>query len=344
MEAATPPQRGLARWAFVGFMLVTLLPVIRRVFHPTILGDDLVRIINLIEDPRNRVAFRPFNEHVAFLFDMVTWATWQVIGHDLRLAPLGYSVASVIPWLLVLGLFGSWLLRETGSRTSSFVAVAIVAQSPLVMEAVWWYSASSFCWAIAGILRGDPGASDIEKKPLSSPMMIGLGAMLGPAGSSLGHLAGPLAVVRASRQSGSERQHKILALIAAARRTPGLSRGLPSRRPAATGAWPERRCSTARPSVGSRVRTLGPGQAAVALCARPSGFVVFDDFASVARLGPGRPSAPRPGRDRCSGGNLAESANRAGGRGNDLLELCDHVCSPCRPGGARKVVRGSTPL
>jgi hypothetical protein len=100
-------------WAPAFFALIALHPVIARIRHPTLLGDDITRVVELIEQPLGALLVRPFNEHLAPLFDFVSWSTWQAIGHDLRLAPLGFCIASVLPWVLLVVLLAAWLKLKT---------------------------------------------------------------------------------------------------------------------------------------------------------------------------------------------------------------------------------------
>jgi hypothetical protein len=185
-----------ARLPSLVFVALALYPVVRRILHPAIANDDVIRLVNILERPLHKLIFWPCNEHVAILFNLISWITWQLIGHDLRLAPLGYSIASVIPWILVLVLFGFLMYRESGSRTAALIAVVIVAQSPLVLETVWWYSASSFTWAVTAIMLALLGASGIGRRFGRALLLVGLGSALGPASTSLGLLAMPLAMLR----------------------------------------------------------------------------------------------------------------------------------------------------
>jgi hypothetical protein len=84
-------------WAPTFFAQIALSPVGARIRHPTLLGDDVQRVVELIEQPLRELLLRPFNEHFAPLFDFVSWSTWLAIGHDIRLAPLGFCIASVLP-------------------------------------------------------------------------------------------------------------------------------------------------------------------------------------------------------------------------------------------------------
>ena len=259
-QSVQPRVRGkLKVWcAYLCFTLVVFVPIIRRLLHPTILTDDVIRLVNLVEHPLRELLFNPFNEHIAPLFEFVSWVTWQIIGHDLRLAPIGFTIASVLPWIGVLALFGYWLFRESGSRTAALLAVALVSQSPLVMDTVWWYSASSFSWAIIGILIALIGALDLAARPGRSMMLMMLGTMMGPAGTSLGHLAMPLAILRVVVDPNLSRSRK-LGGIGAALGGSAAYLGLCYLGGLGLDCGPTRQEAVYRPSRGTQLRSFGSG-------------------------------------------------------------------------------------
>ena len=82
--------------------MVAGVPLLRRLRHPTLQGDDITRLVDLIEQPFRDLIFLPFAEHVAPLFQLVSSVTWEAIGHDVRLAPAAYCFASVAAWAIVL--------------------------------------------------------------------------------------------------------------------------------------------------------------------------------------------------------------------------------------------------
>ncbi|MGO9462970.1 MAG: acyltransferase family protein [Isosphaeraceae bacterium] len=196
------------------FVFIAFWPAWRRIARPTLLGDDITRLVHLIRLSFVDHLFQPFSDHITPLCQLVSWLTWQIIGHDVRWAPLGFCTASILPWVLVLILLAYWLARETGSRTASLAAVAVVAQSPLVLESVYWYSASSFLWAIVFVLVAVIGASTIARRSQWSLVLIGIGSMFGPAATTLGILAAPLAILRAVFEPRTSRRAKLLAILA----------------------------------------------------------------------------------------------------------------------------------
>ena len=217
-EQAPRWAQRILRWVYragpVLFTLVAAAPLLRRLRHPTLQSDDIMRLVDLIETPFRQLFFLPFAEHVAPLFQLVSWITWEAIGHDLRLAPFAYCLATVSAWAMTLVLLGVWLVRETGSRTAAFVAVALVSQSPLVRETSSWFSSSSFSWAISGILIAVLGAGGLARRRGSLGLIV-LGVALAAAGTSLGILAAPLAMLRALVEPGVSRRLKLAAALAA---------------------------------------------------------------------------------------------------------------------------------
>ncbi len=173
-----------------------ILPYLDRLETPSLHGDDFVRLIQLRTEPLPRLLFLPFNEHMAPLFQGISWLTWQSIGGRLAWAPHAFTWASLVPYVGCLWLLIEVVRRETGSLLTALTSLAIFSQSFLACETVDWYSASSFTWALAWTLAAYRGAIRATDGRRQGVWLMFTASALAPACSAIGLLAGPLAALR----------------------------------------------------------------------------------------------------------------------------------------------------
>jgi hypothetical protein len=191
-------HRAAAVLLILAIITILVVPHLSRIRHPSIYSDDIARIGDLQARPLHRLLFRPFNEHMAPFFETVSWVTWQAAGRDLTRAALAFTLASYLPYVLCLGLLARCVRRETGSRTTALAATVVFGLSPLYAESVFWYSGSSFtwalCWTMIVLLCAASVADGAPTRTVHSGLL--LGALLAPASSAIGLLAGPLGTLR----------------------------------------------------------------------------------------------------------------------------------------------------
>ena len=185
-------------------LAVCLVPLSARMRFPSLYADDVVRIEQLQTTPLRSLLFLPFNEHMAPLFQAVSWITWQIAGRSLARAPLASTVASYVPFWLTLGMLAWVVRRETRSGATALAAVAIFSISWLAIEVVYWYSASSFTWALLMTLVAwaAAGASGSGLRRRFGLPAVAIASALAPAFSAIGLLAGPVAAVRGAIDEG----------------------------------------------------------------------------------------------------------------------------------------------
>jgi hypothetical protein len=190
-------RRVLFALLVISYPLILIIPHFSRIMDFSLYSDDASRILDLQTRPLGALLFRPFNEHMAPFFEMISWITWQAAGERLTRAPIAFTIASYIPFVLCLGLLALWIRRETNSLATALSASILFGLAPLSIETIYWYSASSFTWALLWTMLGL-----YCSRPMSAsgvwPARLGLfaGSILAPSSSAIGLLAGPLASIR----------------------------------------------------------------------------------------------------------------------------------------------------
>ncbi|WP_148593132.1 hypothetical protein [Aquisphaera giovannonii] len=199
-----------------------MAPHAGRLTRPSLYSDDVIRVAQLQTIPLTELLLRPFNEHIAPLFQLVSWVTWQACGHRLTAAPYAFTAASLAPFLLALGALFALVRREARSATAGLLACSAFSLSAVHLEAAWWYSGSSFTWALlATIVAWAWTIRALDLREAGEPsrnawVVAAVSAMAAPAFSAIGLLAGPVAMVRAAldpRLKGREKTGAIIPLV-----------------------------------------------------------------------------------------------------------------------------------
>lgn len=166
-----------------------LVPHAHRLGHPSIFGDDVARIYNVETQTLPGALTTPFNEHVAPVFDAVTWISWLASGRRLSSIPAAFTIAAYVPFLLAIAALAALARRDLGSWPAAVVVVAAFAVAPIhVVESVWWYSGSNHMWAVFGMLVGLLGAG---RGGVAGALAACVGSASAPACSMMGVLAAP---------------------------------------------------------------------------------------------------------------------------------------------------------
>jgi hypothetical protein len=209
--------RGLASILLaLTFVAICLGPHTIRLLHPSLYTDDVRRIEDLQTRPLAKLLFRPIQEHMAPFFEMVSWFVWTLAGHQVSSCPLAFTLASYVPFVLSLVLLGLLIRREMGSSTTALTMIVALAVASIDVEVLYWYSASSFTWALVWTLVSLLcAASAMESKGPARWVAAALAAALAPASSGIGLLAGPLGAIRVGARSEREgiQGTRLLALL-----------------------------------------------------------------------------------------------------------------------------------
>jgi hypothetical protein len=202
MEGAASQERarsyrGMHAIRLAFWISLCMLPHLHRIQHASLFSDDITRIALIQTNPFSARLFRPFNEHIAPLFEIVTTVAWNLAGQRLTHAPLAFTLISFAPFVLSLVLLAEFVRRQLGSVTASVAAVMVFGISTVHVEAIYWYSASSFTWALMWTIVVLI-CCESALRSASPPALLGaaLAALCAPAFSAVGLIAGPLGTIQ----------------------------------------------------------------------------------------------------------------------------------------------------
>jgi hypothetical protein len=187
-------MRRLSRWLLVALLLgLWLGPWLARLETPLVFGDDVLRLVDVQTLPLSHRLVRPFNEHFAPLFELWTEAAWTACGRKLVAVPIVFTAASVMPFLLIVPILWRTTARAWGDEAAAALSATLLATTPVHAETVFWFSASSFVWALLCTVLGLAAAARGGRWGLAAaafcsaaaPVWSGIGLLAGPAAAAL---------------------------------------------------------------------------------------------------------------------------------------------------------------
>ena len=208
---SAPVRRRMVR---VGLILVFLgfcvTPYLGWGRYPSLFDDDFARVGDFRRSDLSSSLFRPFNEHLAPLFEFVSWLAWWGAARRVEGIADGFLVASYLAAAATVTCLAALVRLELRSTLAAMIAVSSFCLSTVSAETVLWYSAGSFQWAAATSLAAWFAATVATRSasPRSQTGWLiasGLFALASPLFSAIGALAGPLASLRLISANRPER-------------------------------------------------------------------------------------------------------------------------------------------
>ena len=147
--STVPKSFSYLKWLFVALIVIGVQS--RRLTKPTILGDDVIRLVDARTLPLMKQLFRPFSEHVAPGFELATAAIVRVFGNHLNLIPIAFTLFALGSWLLFLAVMAGWVRQITGSADIAAMTVVFTGVSSACLEVPWWFSAATYSLSAAAI-------------------------------------------------------------------------------------------------------------------------------------------------------------------------------------------------
>ena len=144
-----PKSFSYLKWLFVALIVIGFHS--RRLTKPTILGDDVIRLVDARTLPLMKQLFRPFSEHVAPGFELATAAIVRVFGNHLNLIPTAFTLFALGSWLLFLAVMAGWVRQITDSADIAAMTVVFTGVSSACLEVPWWFSAATYSLSAAAI-------------------------------------------------------------------------------------------------------------------------------------------------------------------------------------------------